>query len=319
MAGAAGSDSRELPSTRPQGPSSADQSTPSLIAVTGNRAAYVCAHPRFIPTSDSRLPVRGRWTKVRCLSRRCGGCARTMALWDRDFIEGGIRHHQEHGRLLLFLSLSEPLDARPYRDSGAALTLLLRDLNRFAGNRSAGLSWCAVGEWGEKSRRFHWHVTIAGLAYPWCSRSASLFPKNVNPGQVVNVLGLSGTAVSKNALKPLIARRGFGGGFIGMRQVGVTTGDVGNVSNYLSKYLAKGDAGADLPKGFQLVRASRARSAWWPGHSLMSVRADHREALREKRQGVKDRLFASANASPRRGSLTPLLHATQPTLPLGDS
>jgi hypothetical protein len=245
-----------------------------------------------------------------------------MALWDRDFIEGGIRHHQERGESLVFISLSEALDVRSYQDSGRSLTQFLRDLNRAVGNRgSSGLPWCAVGEWGEKSRRFHWHITVAGLAYPWCKRSGFLFSTaGIKSGDRVNGgLGQSGIAVAKDStIKPLVAKNGFGPGFIGLRHVGPTAGDVSNVSNYLSKYLAKGDAGADLPKGFQLVRASRAGSAWWPGHSLMTVRAEHREALRAKRRGVKDRPFAPANASPRRGSLTPLLNATQPTLELGD-
>ncbi len=246
-----------------------------------------------------------------------------MALWDRDFIEGGIRHHQDQGSSLVFISLSESLDVRSYQESGRALSKFLRDLNRvvLGGRVKAGLPWCAVGEWGEKSGRFHWHIVVAGLAYPWCKRSGFLFAGQVfKPGQQVSALGQSGIAIAKDStLKPLVARNGFGAGFIGARHVGPTAGDVSNVGNYLSKYLAKGDAGAELPKGFQLVRASRAGSAYWPGHSLMSVRADHREALREKCRGVKDRPFAPANASPRRGSLTPLLHATQPTLSLGDS
>jgi hypothetical protein len=248
-----------------------------------------------------------------------------MALWDRDFIEGGIRHHQQQGSSLVFISLSEPIGTRGYRESGAALTRFLRDLNRVClgslsgSSRRSGLSWCAVGEWGEKSRRFHWHITVAGLAYPWCKRAHLLFSTaGIKAGDVVyGGLGQSGIAIAKNStLKPLVARNGFGAGFIGLRHVGPTAGDVGNVSNYLSKYLAKGDAGADLPKGFQLVRASRAGSAWWPGHSLKSVRADHREALREKRRAAKNSIH-EVNASPAVRVLTPLRNATQPRLPVG--
>jgi hypothetical protein len=216
----------------------------------------------------------------------------TLSLSDREFIEGGIKHQQSVGKMLTFISLSEPLNARPYRDSGAALTKFIRELNRavFTGARQkAGLSYVAVGEWGEVSRRFHWHLLVAGVAYPWC-RSSSAWVPNVKPGEAVEVLGHSGVAISKRStVKPLVQRFGFGVGFIGMRQVGLSSGDAGNVSNYLSMYLAKGDAGADLPKGFQLVRASRSAHAWWPGHSLVSVRAAHKERLRSKGSGAWER------------------------------
>jgi hypothetical protein len=240
-----------------------------------------------------------------------------MALWDRDFIEGGIRHHQQQGSSLVFISLSEPIGARGYRESGAALTSFLRDLNRVClgsssrSSRRSGLSWCAVGEWGEKSRRFHWHLTVAGLAYPWCKRSGFLFSTaGIKSGDAVaGGLGQSGIAIAKEStLKPLVARNGFGAGFIGLRHVGPTSGDVANVSNYLSKYLAKGDAGTDLPKGFQLVRASRAASAWWPGHTLQSVRSDHKQRLKESR--------AKSSQKIAQQPLTPGLGFEQPTLPL---
>jgi hypothetical protein len=245
-----------------------------------------------------------------------------MALWDRDFIEGGIRHHQALGKSLVFISLSETLNARSYQESGRALTHFIRDLNRvcLGGRVRSGLSWCAVGEWGEKSRRFHWHITVAGLAYPWCKRSGFLFSTaGIKSGDAVyGGLGQSGIAIAKDStLKPLVARNGFGPGFIGLRHVGPTANDVGNVSNYLSKYLAKGDAGADLPKGFQLVRASRAASAWWPGHSLQTVREEHRRVLQEKRRRAKH-CKQEVNPNPAARHLRPLRNATQPMLPLGD-
>jgi hypothetical protein len=248
---------------------------------------------------------------------------------DRLFLQGGIEHHQQAGRSLVFLSLSENVPARPYRDSGAALTKFLRDLNACAlgGRARSGLPWVAVGEHGEKSGRFHWHLCVAGLMYPWDASKSSLFLSaglvRAKVGEKRSLLGHVGHVVSKKTtIKPLAVKHGFGSGFIGLKQVGVTGDDVGAVGNYLSKYLSKGSAGHavdvdtgeisgfELPKGFQLVRASRAASAWWPGHSLMQIREESRSDFRARKRQSRAESAQQIAEQP----LTAGLDWQQPTL-----
>ena len=201
---------------------------------------------------------------------------------DRVFIEGGVQHQTDSGRLLVFITVTEDSHARSFADSGKALTKFVRDLGRAAVGRSNehSVPWLSVGEL-HRGSTIHWHLLMAGLAYPWDRRNgAPLRRKGLSTGDVVSVLGLSGHCVSKDAtLLPLLARHGFGTGFAGMRQVGFDHQSHSGVGNYLAKYLSKGDAGRELPKGFQLVRASRGRNAWWPDHTLVSVRRAQRDEL----------------------------------------
>lgn len=218
----------------------------------------------------------------------------TMALWDREFIEGGLVH-QSQQLLSCFITLSEPTTARSFTESGAALSQFIRGLNRLAGFKtSAGLPWCAVGELAPRTGRLHWHVLVAGVCYPWCPKGGPWFdilmrakPDGTvtRPGEwITDPWMRSGVAMSKKSMvHPLAISNGFGAGFVGMRQVRMDVRDWSNVGSYMGKYLSKGDAGAQLPKGFQLVRASRAGSAWWPGHSLVTVRREHKERLSRSR------------------------------------
>ena len=284
---------------------------------------YVCVKPRYMPTSPpSRIPVRGRFTKVRCMSRRCRGCAMTLAIWDREFVEGGLIHHAE-SKLLTFITVSEPTTARSFADSGAALTSFVRGLNAFAlgGRVRAGLPWVAVGELSPKNKRLHWHLLVAGVCYPWCSKAGEFGDQlRGNPGELVtDPFGRSGVALSKKStLLPLAAANGFGAGFVGMRQVRTSGQDWSNVGAYMGKYLSKGDAGVQLPKGFQLVRASRRGHAWWPGHTLVSVRRERKMALAESRsRRSSGRPFlADASTHERAASLTAGADWTQPKLTL---
>jgi hypothetical protein len=203
---------------------------------------------------------------------------------DRVFIEGGIEHWTAAGELLVFVTLTEDTNARSFADSGAALTRFTRDLSRVAVGKIRGLPWVGVGEL-HRGSSIHWHLVVAGLCYPWDPATSSVFPDGLKSGDVAEVMGRSGVVVSKErTLKPLVAKWGFGSGFKGLRQVGLSANDHAGVGAYLSKYLAKGDAGADLPKGFQLVRSSRGRNAWWPGNSLVSVRQDYEVQLCERRE-----------------------------------
>lgn len=254
---------------------------------------YDCVRPHWIRTTPAMVPLLGRWTKVRCRSRRCRGCAMWMALDDRKYIEGGLRHRLQTSTVV-FITVAEPRQARGFADSGAALTMFVKGLHYSVGIRKGtGLSWCAVGELGEKTKHLHWHLLVAGLAYPWCKKldtsTTDFRPLDTSAGrlapgsEVVDRWGRSGRCVSKNSLLPLARSCGFGTGFVGLRQVRTGADDMSNVGSYMSKYLAKGDAGEELPKGFQLVRVSRGRNAWWPEHTLGSVRAAERIALRERR------------------------------------
>lgn len=262
------------------------------------REKYVCARPRWIRTTSAEEPVLGRWKKKRCMSRRCRGCAMTMAIWDRDFIEGGLQHQLKE-KLCTFITVAEPRAARGFADSGAALTSFIKSLHRSVGIRKGtGLSWVGVGELGEKSKHLHWHLLVSGLAYPWCGKldaperesllRATASGKLTRPGDVVtDRWGRSAIAVSKNGIKHLVAEAGFGTGFIGLRHVRTMGTDITGVGSYMSKYLSKGDAGEDLPKGFQLVRSSRGNNAWFPGQTLLSIRDAHKVAFRERKSASR--------------------------------
>ena len=246
----------------------------------------------------------------------------TMALWDREFVEGGLIHQAE-SKLLTFITVSEPTTARSFADSGAALTSFVRGLNAFAlgGRVRAGLSWVGVGELSPKNKRLHWHLLVAGVCYPWCSKSGEYGEQlRGKPGDcVMDLFGRSGVALSKKStLLPLAVANGFGAGFVGMRQVRTTGQDWSNVGAYMGKYLSKGDAGAELPKGFQLVRSSRARHAWWPGHTLVSVRKASKQRFAESRsrQSSGRSLAADASTHERAASLTAGADWTQPKLTL---
>lgn len=217
----------------------------------------------------------------------------TMALGDREYIQGGLQH-QLVSRLAVFITVAEPRHARGFADSGAALTKFLKGLHYSVGIRKgSGLSYVTVGELGEKTKHLHWHLLVSGLAYPWCEKldtGKDLFlPVDTSAGglapgvEVSDRWGRSGRCVSKNSLLPLARSVGFGTGFVGLRHVRTGADDMAKVGSYMSKYLAKGDAGEELPKGFRLVRASRGRNAWWPGQTLVSVRAASKIALRDRR------------------------------------
>jgi hypothetical protein len=189
-----------------------------------------------------------------------------------------------------FLTISEPAEARPFKESAAALRLFMSDgLNRWYSRSTDGplkrLSYVAIPEL-QKRGAVHWHLLIAGLTAPWDdqrSLSQFSFDGQRKSGEMCEFEGLEGVAVSRSqTLLPMLERHGFGlGQGRQLRQVGSTGRDARGVAGYMSKglgqYMTKavGTMRA-LPKGSSMLRGSKGAASWWPGHTLETIRQDAR-------------------------------------------
>ena len=256
-----------------------------------------CRTPNFIAVDERLVPILGRWRQVRCWSRRCKGCGVVMSWDDRKYIEGGLAHHREAGRAVCLVTVTEGREPRSFRDSSRALSIMLRDLHRLyrqEGGEMVRLPFVGVAEL-QKRGAVHWHLCVAGLRYPHKKVKGRVVSVD---GSALETLELDGLEVSKTKLKKLFLKHGFGTGFVGVRQLGTGPDDVSAVGRYLSKYLTKSEQFGWVPKGSQLVRSSRGVAAWWPGHSLTSLREDgvqvaadkRREAVEVRRRAAADRL-----------------------------
>jgi hypothetical protein len=210
---------------------------------------------------------------VRCWSWRCEGCAFLKAKDARRLAAIGIAAALDAGLPLVLLTVTEPSEARTFGASSRSLTQLMKRLQARYGN---GLRWLAVVEWQTRGA-VHWHIVIAGIVYGrgWTSPKGRMFPGHP-PEQ-------AGPRVRKERdLRPIVERYGFGAVF-NVHAVGVRAEDTAEeVASYLSKYLAKGEDMARLPKGAQPVRSSRGRNEWAPGHTLTSIRDERRAAARDR-------------------------------------
>ena len=149
------------------------------------------------------------------------------------------------------------------------------------------LPYVAIPELQERGAP-HWHLAIAGLCAPWDHkrRPSEFVPVDgeLRSGALCRFQGQEGYAVSRSqTLLPMLERYGFGlGQGRQLRQVGSDGRDARGVGGYMSKglgsYMAKavGTARA-IPKGASMLRGSKGAAAWWPGHSLESIRATARQ------------------------------------------
>lgn len=214
---------------------------------------------------------------ARCWSWRCEGCAFLKAKDATRLAAIGISRALDQKSPVVLLTVTEPGEARSFKESSAALTQLVKRLQARFGT---DLRWFGVAEWQARGA-VHWHLVIAGLVYTsaWTSPHGRVFPGHAPDPERQRVR-------KEKDLRPIVERYGFGSVF-NVHAVGVSREDTAEeVASYLSKYLTKGEDMARLPKGSQPVRSSRGRNQWAPGHTLTSLRDERRDAARERDAGA---------------------------------
>ena len=218
-------------------------------------------------------------------------CAPKKAQNVRRLLEGGLTYQLDQGRSCVHLVITEPAEFRSYKESAKALAdFMHHGLNRWYSRSTDGplkrIPYVAVPELQDRGAP-HWHLNLAGLCAPWDhKRSLSDFEFDgpIRSGSLCRFFGLEGVAVSRSqTLLPMLAHYGFGvQQGRQLRQIGADGSDARGVAGYMSKglgaYMSKAvGTGRALPKGASMVRGSKGAAAWWPGHSLESIRDDARK------------------------------------------
>jgi len=224
-----------------------------------------CQFPQYGSRRRSRevlLPLALPYERPnRCKSWRCESCGALKARDARLLIRLGVTHALAVGDPLIFLTLTEDSNARGYRESSRALTQFMKRLqHRYGG----GLRWVAVPEW-QKRGAVHWHLLIAGLAYPRAvvSRAGRRYPGHARSQYA--------RCVSKRELASLVLHYGFGRVFdVHAVGVGADAGEATarEVARYVGKYLTKQLREGGVPRNGRPVRMSQGRNQWCPGVTL---------------------------------------------------
>ena len=204
-----------------------------------------CRHPSYGPRRSSwevLLPhVLPYGHPRRCWSWRCEGCALLKSQDARQLIRIGLQHALDDVLPLVLLTITEPSEARNYRESSKALTKLMKGLQaRHAGR----LRWVAVAEWQQRGA-VHWHVLVAGLAY--CSKVTIERTGRGYPGHTRG--RLEHEVTRGRDVQPLAQRYGFGR-MLNIHAVGVDPSDTAaSLTWYVAKYLTKTEDMARLLSG----------------------------------------------------------------------
>jgi hypothetical protein len=142
------------------------------------RGDFECRFRYRPPVRDSQravLAVDPNAYSSRCWRWTCPGCSQLRAWGIRSFIAGGAYEALLEGHTLVFWTLTERANARPYEQASAALSELLRvegqTLKR-AGHQPP--RFCAVPE-PQQRGAVHWHgmAALAPDAFtdsPWRSK-----------------------------------------------------------------------------------------------------------------------------------------------------